>query len=100
MTDGDRAGLLVVDVQNDFCAGGALAVPQSDRVVHVLNEYIEEAVARGMTVYASRDWHPAVTNHFTPVRRHVAGALRPGHTWRRLSSGPPPAVDDHRRHQG
>jgi len=66
MTDGDRAALLVVDVQNDFCAGGALAVPQSDRVVPVLNEHIEEAVARGMTVYASRDWHPAVTDHFTP----------------------------------
>jgi len=33
--------LLVVDVQNDFCPGGALAVPEGDAVVAVLNQYIE-----------------------------------------------------------
>lgn len=59
-----RAGLLIVDVQNDFCAGGALAVPDSARVVSALNRYIDDAVANGMTIYASRDWHPAVTSHF------------------------------------
>lgn len=59
-----RSALLVVDVQNDFCPGGALPVPEGDRVVPVLNRYIAEAVARGWTVYASRDWHPAVTRHF------------------------------------
>jgi nicotinamidase/pyrazinamidase len=64
--DGRRAGLLVVDVQNDFCRGGALAVPNGDRVVDALNRYIHAAVARGMTVYASRDWHPAITTHFKP----------------------------------
>jgi nicotinamidase/pyrazinamidase len=64
MRDGDRTALLVVDVQNDFCHGGALAVPDGDRVVDALNQYIDNAVARGVTVYASRDWHPAVTSHF------------------------------------
>lgn len=64
MRDGDRTALLVVDVQNDFCHGGALAVPDGDRVVDALNQYIDYAVARGVTVYASRDWHPAVTRHF------------------------------------
>jgi nicotinamidase/pyrazinamidase len=64
MSDGDRTGLLVVDVQNDFCQGGALAVPDGDRVVDALNQYIDTAVAQGVTVYASRDWHPAVTSHF------------------------------------
>lgn len=59
-----QSALLVVDVQNDFCPGGALPVPEGDRVVPVLNRYIAEAVARGWTVYASRDWHPAVTRHF------------------------------------
>jgi nicotinamidase/pyrazinamidase len=62
----DRAALLIVDVQRDFCAGGTLAVPHSDRVVDVLNGYIDEAVAHRITIYASRDWHPAVTSHFKP----------------------------------
>ena len=59
-----RSALLIVDVQNDFCTGGALAVPGSERVVAALNHYIDDAVARGIPVYASRDWHPAVTKHF------------------------------------
>lgn len=60
----ERSALLVVDVQKDFCPGGALAVPLGDRVVTALNRYIGEAVSRGWTVYASRDWHPAITRHF------------------------------------
>lgn len=62
MAEGDA--LLIVDVQNDFCPGGALAVPEGDRVVPVLNEYIEAFRSRGLPVYASRDWHPAETRHF------------------------------------
>ena len=58
--------LLIVDVQQDFCPGGALAVPNGDRVVTVLNRYIADAIARGVPIYASRDWHPAVTSHFKP----------------------------------
>lgn len=61
-----RSALLVVDVQKDFCPGGALPVPDGDRVVSVLNQYITEASARGWAVYASRDWHPLVTRHFQP----------------------------------
>ncbi len=59
-----RSALLLVDVQNDFCPGGALAVTGGDRVVPVLNEYIREATARGLPIYASRDWHPAMSRHF------------------------------------
>lgn len=51
--------LLIVDVQNDFCPSGALAVGEGDRVVPVLNEWIEEARVQGVPVFASRDWHPA-----------------------------------------
>lgn len=51
-------GLLVVDVQVDFCPGGALAVPEGDQVVPVLNRWISMATAAGAAVYASRDWHP------------------------------------------
>jgi nicotinamidase/pyrazinamidase len=59
-----RSALLVVDVQKDFCPGGALAVPGGDRLVSVLNRHIAEANARGWLVYFSRDWHPRVTRHF------------------------------------
>jgi nicotinamidase/pyrazinamidase len=50
--------LLVVDVQRDFCPGGALAIRDGDRVVPALNRWIDAAVAAGVPVYASRDWHP------------------------------------------
>jgi len=55
--------LLVVDVQPDFCPGGALAVPGGDEVIPVLNRWIAAARARGVLVYASRDWHP--TQHLS-----------------------------------
>jgi nicotinamidase/pyrazinamidase len=66
MMTGSRSALLIVDVQKDFCAGGALAVPQGDRVVTVLNRYVADAIARGWLVYASRDWHPPISRHFRP----------------------------------
>lgn len=50
--------LLIVDVQNDFCPGGALPVPEGDRVIPVLNRWIAAARLRGVRIYASRDWHP------------------------------------------
>lgn len=53
-------GLLVVDVQNDFCPGGALAVPEGDKVVPVINQLME----RFKVVVASKDWHPKQTVHF------------------------------------
>jgi nicotinamidase/pyrazinamidase len=62
--DPARDALVLVDVQNDFCPGGALAVPDGDRVVPVLNRYAERFAACGAAVFASRDWHPARTTHF------------------------------------
>ena len=60
----ERAALLVVDLQNDFCPGGSLAVPGGDAVVPVVNRYLDILGQRGVPVFASRDWHPAVTGHF------------------------------------
>ncbi|WIG61964.1 MAG: Nicotinamidase [Ktedonobacterales bacterium] len=57
--------LLIVDAQNDFCPGGALAVPEGHVVMPVLNAYIARARAAGMPIFASRDWHPPETVHFT-----------------------------------
>jgi nicotinamidase/pyrazinamidase len=62
-TNAKRA-LIVVDVQNDFCPGGALAVAHGDEVVAPLNKLIEEFLERGEPVFKSRDWHPAKTKHF------------------------------------
>jgi nicotinamidase/pyrazinamidase len=56
LSDGDA--LLVVDVQPDFCPGGALPVPEGDAVIEVLNGWIAAARRRGIAIYASRDWHP------------------------------------------
>ncbi len=50
--------LIVVDVQMDFCPGGALPITDGDAVVPVLNQWIAAAVDKGVPVYASRDWHP------------------------------------------
>jgi len=61
---GERRALIVVDVQNDFCPGGSLAVERGDEVVAPLNRLIEEFLARGEPVFKSRDWHPARTKHF------------------------------------
>ena len=62
----DRSALLIVDVQNDFCTGGALAVPGSEAVVAAVNRYIADAIAHDLPIYASRDWHPRDTSHFRP----------------------------------
>jgi nicotinamidase/pyrazinamidase len=64
MTNEKKRALIVVDVQNDFCPGGALAVPRGDEVVAPLNDLIREFLARGDVVVKSRDWHPRKTKHF------------------------------------
>ncbi len=56
MQKGDM--LLVTDVQNDFCPGGALPIAGGDAVVPLLNHWIGKARQAGLAVYASRDWHP------------------------------------------
>jgi nicotinamidase/pyrazinamidase len=50
--------LIVVDVQNDFLPGGALAVPHGDRVIAPMNRYIGAFRERGLPIFAPRDWHP------------------------------------------
>ncbi len=56
--------LLIVDVQNDFCPGGALAVPAGDRIIPVLNSYLKLFFSKKFPIFASRDWHPSRTKHF------------------------------------
>nr|WP_201258020.1 isochorismatase family protein [Syntrophotalea acetylenivorans] len=51
--------LLVVDVQNDFCPGGALPIEHGDEVVAALNPWIDAAQKRCIPIFLSRDWHPS-----------------------------------------
>jgi nicotinamidase/pyrazinamidase len=64
MTEDGKAALIVVDVQKDFCPGGALPAPGGDDIIPALNRHLAGARTRDMAVYASRDWHPARTTHF------------------------------------
>lgn len=69
-----KKALLVVDVQQDFCPGGALAAPAGNDIIPVINEIMDKFDL----VIASKDWHPAKTVHFEiwPVHcvRATAGA--------------------------
>lgn len=68
------AALLIVDVQNDFCPGGALGVSGGDEIIPLINRYIDLLKGRGAVVIASRDWHPPVTRHFREF-----GGIWPAH---------------------
>ncbi|HLE75510.1 MAG TPA: bifunctional nicotinamidase/pyrazinamidase [Candidatus Bathyarchaeia archaeon] len=60
---GKNDALVIVDVQRDFCPGGALPVPAGDQVVPVLNDYIKMFKAANAGIFATRDWHPP--NHMS-----------------------------------
>ncbi|HET7037600.1 MAG TPA: isochorismatase family protein [Thermomicrobiaceae bacterium] len=60
----EKPALVIVDVQNDFCPGGALGVAEGDQVVPLLSDAAARFAARGYPVYASRDWHPPASRHF------------------------------------
>lgn len=51
--------LLVVDVQNDFIKGGALAVSGGETIIPVVNRYIERFTQKRLPIFLTRDWHPA-----------------------------------------
>jgi nicotinamidase/pyrazinamidase len=55
-TRGDA--LIIVDMQNDFLAGGSLAVAGGNAIIPVLNRYIAWFQAHQLPIYATRDWHP------------------------------------------
>src|SRR6266545_4917365 len=55
--------LLIIDFQNDFCPGGALAVDEGDRIV----EAVDPLLDRFELVVATRDWHPRDHGSFAGV---------------------------------
>ncbi len=86
--------LLVVDVQTDFCPGGAFPVAEGDAVIGVLNEWIECAVRRGVPVIATRDWHPPNHSSFAPRGLWPEHCIQdtPGAAYHPLLKLPPDAV--------
>jgi nicotinamidase/pyrazinamidase len=54
------SALIVIDVQNDFCPGGALAVPEGDQIVEGINTLMDDFD----TVVLTQDWHPAGHSSF------------------------------------
>ncbi len=56
--------LLVIDLQNDFCPGGSLAVPDGDKIVPVINKIMDKFYK----VVATQDWHPK--NHISFASTH------------------------------
>lgn len=56
-----KTALIIVDIQKDFCLGGALAVEEGDRVVEPANRLIRCFEGRGWPTFFTRDWHPG--NH-------------------------------------
>ena len=55
-----KKALLIVDVQRDFCPGGALAAPAGNDIIPVINKIMDNFDL----VIASKDWHPEKTVHF------------------------------------
>ena len=66
MTPNEQDALIIIDVQNDFCQQGALAVPDGEQVVPVINQLAKKF----QTVVLTQDWHPA--NHASFASSHNA----------------------------
>ncbi len=66
--------LLIVDVQRDFCSGGALSITGADEIIPTINELIKQAIEAKALVIASRDWHPPDHSSF-----HAFGGIWPTH---------------------
>jgi len=63
---GPGDALLVVDIQRDFLAGGALAVAGADEIIPAVNQWLERFARERLPVVASRDWHPPGHCSFRP----------------------------------
>ncbi len=65
-----RDALIVVDIQKDFCPGGALAISDADKIVPIIN-CLQELFT---TVIFSRDWHPPGHVSFSENPKFVDGS--------------------------
>lgn len=70
-----NSALLLVDIQNDFCTGGALAVNESDIVIQTANQLIHDFKLSKNPIIASLDWHPADHLSFAENSGTVVGEI-------------------------
>lgn len=84
----DRIVTINVDVQNDFCPGGSLAVTEGDLVVPPLNRLNEFTRAHGGTVVFTGDQHPATTPHFDTWPVHCLAGTEGAQLHSELEVGP------------
>ncbi|MDR0308392.1 MAG: bifunctional nicotinamidase/pyrazinamidase [Coriobacteriales bacterium] len=66
-----KQALIIVDIQNDFCPGGSLAVTGGDGIVELTNSLAEQFSAVGDLVLATQDWHPADHGSFASQHKGV-----------------------------
>ena len=59
-----RIALLIVDVQKDFCPGGALGISGGDLIIPFVNSYFRLFRRYALPIFVTRDWHPPITRHF------------------------------------
>lgn len=59
-----KKALLIIDVQNDFCPGGAMAVPDGDKIISIINNISQKFYK----VVATQDWHPIT--HISFAKNH------------------------------
>ncbi len=88
----NQKALIIVDVQNDFCPGGALAVKDGDQVVGPLNKMIQRAKEKNWLTVFSRDWHPAKTSHFNKWPVHCVKGTRGAKFHKNLKRSPESVV--------
>ncbi|MCL2137445.1 MAG: bifunctional nicotinamidase/pyrazinamidase [Coriobacteriia bacterium] len=70
-----KKALILVDIQNDFCHGGALAVPDADEVVDVANRLAYQFIGSGDIVVATRDLHPPDHGSFASQAKVEVGTI-------------------------
>ncbi|CNH07669.1 bifunctional nicotinamidase/pyrazinamidase [Yersinia pekkanenii] len=70
-----NTALLLIDLQNDFCPGGALAVAEGEQVIVIANQAINACLIQQIPVIASQDWHPAEHRSFAINSNAQAGTV-------------------------
>ncbi|PVZ84997.1 bifunctional nicotinamidase/pyrazinamidase [Serratia sp. S1B] len=70
-----KSALLLIDLQNDFCPGGALGVAEGDASITIANQAIEACCARNEPILATQDWHPADHRSFAINANAQVGTL-------------------------
>lgn len=70
-----NSALLIIDIQNDFCAGGALAVKDADSIIPLVNQLIQYFDSKEKFIVATKDWHPLNHKSFAMNSSKKVGEL-------------------------